>query len=1196
MKILRLKAKNINSLKGDTQIDFVKFLNGNSLFTITGETGSGKTTILDIITCALYGRTARLSRGSEIVELMSHGTTEALCSVEFEVNGDIYRSSWMIRRARNSLTGKVQPVQMELVSLKDDHILESKASRVPKKIAQITGLDFERFSKSMMLAQGGFDAFLKAEEKERSKLLEKMTGTQIYSEISKITYEHTKEGRDKIELLKHSIESIGCLTNEEREQLQKEYQLKKDELQNCKINMKKAQNDYELKKDYILLIKELENNTKKEKEAQTNIEDNKEMFTKLTLGENALSISTIYTQKKEIEKQFIETQRDISKLTQNISKLQQELQQLSTQKTKLQKRYIKEEDIFKTENEKIKKALILQNKLEDISQSIKAKTTLISSKKSQLIKIQEELTKIQKLQTKLESIKKQHQEYQTTHKEDINLISDIKSINSLIKDYNNTLEDIKKTKQLYNNTTSKQISTKTLIDDAIKLSNNLKEKLDSTTKLYENKNQELKELESKEIELKTRQKLYEELDKKLKEFYETTNLLKDEKTSYQTYINSLESLNKSKVEQQEKITLLKEYIQTLQETKEKELLIQKYEEDRKKLKDNEPCFLCGSTTHPYITQRYKPSQDINQKISTQTAKLNETQKLLTKIEKDISSYETKKHHSQLESKKLEESLQTITKLFDKHNISLDIESEANIKETLADITSKLDALKDLRKQKDTLLNQKDKEHQEYIQASKSLEQYKNRLSTLQSELKHLQDTLDKCNITLKNDEDKLKAYLKTYNIEFIPSELTQSYQVLKQRDEKFQQSQKELKETNEQLSQLDIQKSKLSTQLDSEQKYLQELEQDINGLQATYQQITKEKKQLLDVENLVEYQKMITSKWQQIQQEFNDITKQYDITSTTLTTKTKSLEDLTTNHQQKELKKANLTKEFETALKAKGFETQKAFEDSILTDKQLTQLRTLSKKLTTALETIQALKKNNEAKLNSLKLKNIPTQDIELLEQMKNEQEKKFGLINQEVGELDSKLQIDRQNQNKIQEKQKELEIYAKRQNVLEKLNELIGSSDGTKFARFAQGITLEYLVYLANQHLSLLSKRYKIVRLQKEDPLELAIIDKYQADTVRPSQTLSGGESFLVSLSLALGLSELASQKISIDSLFLDEGFGTLDSDTLDIALDALSMLESRGKMIGIISHIEMLKERIPLQIAIHKKGGGESTIELIG
>ncbi|EFU69386.1 nuclease sbcCD [Aliarcobacter butzleri JV22] len=157
----------------------------------------------------------------------------------------------------------------------------------------------------------------------------------------------------------------------------------------------------------------------------------------------------------------------------------------------------------------------------------------------------------------------------------------------------------------------------------------------------------------------------------------------------------------------------------------------------------------------------------------------------------------------------------------------------------------------------------------------------------------------------------------------------------------------------------------------------------------------------------------------------------------------------------------------------------------------------------------------------------------------------------------------------------------------------MIGSASGDKFAKFAQGITLDQLIYLANKHLQILSPRYELQRSNDSSKLlEIEIIDGFQCDVVRPVSTLSGGESFIVSLSLALGLSALASQKISIDSLFLDEGFGTLDSDSLELALNALNQLQSSGKMVGVISHVEALKERIPLQIRVMPKGDGTSLL----
>jgi exonuclease SbcC len=157
---------------------------------------------------------------------------------------------------------------------------------------------------------------------------------------------------------------------------------------------------------------------------------------------------------------------------------------------------------------------------------------------------------------------------------------------------------------------------------------------------------------------------------------------------------------------------------------------------------------------------------------------------------------------------------------------------------------------------------------------------------------------------------------------------------------------------------------------------------------------------------------------------------------------------------------------------------------------------------------------------------------------------------------------------------------------IWQRLDSLIGSAKGDKFRKFAQGLTLDHLLHLANRHLARLHGRY-LLRRKITGELELDIVDSWQGDAARDTRTLSGGESFLVSLALALALSDLVSHKTSIDSLFLDEGFGTLDSDTLEIALNALDTLKATGKMIGVISHVEGMKERIAAQIRVDKGGG---------
>jgi exonuclease SbcC len=159
------------------------------------------------------------------------------------------------------------------------------------------------------------------------------------------------------------------------------------------------------------------------------------------------------------------------------------------------------------------------------------------------------------------------------------------------------------------------------------------------------------------------------------------------------------------------------------------------------------------------------------------------------------------------------------------------------------------------------------------------------------------------------------------------------------------------------------------------------------------------------------------------------------------------------------------------------------------------------------------------------------------------------------------------------------------------RLHELIGSADGTKFRNFAQGLTFEMMIGHANRQLRKMSDRYLLV-LDETEPLELDVVDNYQAGATRSTKNLSGGESFIVSLALALGLSHMSSRNVRVDSLFLDEGFGTLDDEALDMALETLAGLRQDGKLIGVISHVLALKERIATQIQVTPVSGGRSRI----
>lgn len=208
-------------------------------------------------------------------------------------------------------------------------------------------------------------------------------------------------------------------------------------------------------------------------------------------------------------------------------------------------------------------------------------------------------------------------------------------------------------------------------------------------------------------------------------------------------------------------------------------------------------------------------------------------------------------------------------------------------------------------------------------------------------------------------------------------------------------------------------------------------------------------------------------------------------------------------------------------------------------------------------------------------------------DQIRKEKENRVNTL----GELKVKIRDNTINKEKAANKLAELNRQTSIVEKWEKLNSLIGEKTGNKFASFVQGITFTKVVDLANEQLGIMTDRYRL-QTDPEDPLGLKIVDYYQAENIRPTTNLSGGEKFLVSLALALGLSNLSSRKTNVDSLFLDEGFGALDDDKLDTALNALDKIQQGGKLIGVISHVKALQERIGTQIQVTTKSGGRSKL----
>ena len=391
-----------------------------------------------------------------------------------------------------------------------------------------------------------------------------------------------------------------------------------------------------------------------------------------------------------------------------------------------------------------------------------------------------------------------------------------------------------------------------------------------------------------------------------------------------------------------------------------------------------------------------------------------------------------------------------------------------------------------------------------------------------------------------------------------------------------------------------------------DQNAVEKAQTQLQALQKTEQQKQSERQQLFGAQSVATARETAEQEKLTCKTRAGQIQTQYQAQADQVKAEQARIQTLNSQIQTLQTQYSSLDETWQEQLAASDFATEAVFLAALLDQDELAQLQTQVKAIETELERQQALLSQAESLWQKLKAEGEQqayiTDEIDnsaLLERVESTRQKleqcreEVEQIAHQSGEINALLRDDaqrREAQNKLL-----VQIATQQQSYddLAYLNSLIGSQKGDKFRRFAQGLTLDHLVYLANKQLQRLHSRYQLQRKQSE-VLELQVADTWQGDSLRDTKTLSGGESFLVSLALALALSDLASQKTRIESLFLDEGFGTLDQETLDIALDALDNLNAAGKMIGVISHIETMKERIPVQIRVQKMNGlGKSRLE---
>lgn len=1214
MKITGIRFLNLNSLKGHHEIRFDQPpFTESGIFAITGPTGAGKTTLLDAITAALYGRVHRHSR--DVFEIMTRHTAESYAEVEFEVGEKSYRAKWSIRRARGRADGQLQSQKMELAdALTGKIIIEHPLNDVREEIVRICGLDYHQFLRSVILSQGDFTRFLKADENERSELLEKITDTGIYSEISVAAYDKAREERIKLEQLRLRLENVVLLTTEERAAYSTEF----EEISVQEKLAKQHESALRAQLDWLLQLEKL---TVRKQELLKSLSDAElqhaayearfvrlENHLRAVVHRPALAeLNTIGIQRQQIETDLKSAELQHPEVLTEEKVTRQELIAAQQQAELKEKTLNEMGPVFDAVS---KKDVLIEHAANQLG-------TTVAAFESAWLNLRQTEASQGSIVVLLKTIRDRISELSDWLREnnvDATLDKQVFVVQQLllqlaalkVKSGVITEEQLGYAKRQHQGQavlleTSQHL--KLAEQNLLEAQQGSRQQQDLLTTLLAGRNTEQLEQELSEFPV-----LIHTTEQQFKLAGTYAELLQEQITQKDSLANlhneekDAQALSEHlRLENEKQAELLRHF----QQIYELEVKVQKYDTDRLQLQEEQPCPLCGAIHHPFVEGKYvSRMSEAEDRRNQQQVKL---QLLKTQLDAQLIILNTLSHQLETGNKNLLRASAALGQAFIAFELNnallpkpLDITKPGIIAAVIdrkkiqqAALKAQSDHVKLQQKQIAGFEIQIVQHKETLAQLISKAEQAGLEVTFAEQQLKVTVQQLQAISEEIEILENQAVVLLQPLGILFDASLADQALHAMDARYQAYQKFDRELKHLELDLRQQETEQKNLEKLITEKKAGVELLDVQLKENKLKLQQLQEDRQQLFgtkdplkersDLGNEVKNYRMHAEKLQQDLQQKQERLKIIEDRLLHLNTSFLTTKNLF--HEQLEKLTVKLATEGTSSVE----ELKKLF----MPDEEASIAAALQHESVQRIASGKSLLAATETELGTELQKSLTDEPNDILAARLEEQGQALSLLQQQKGTLKKVISDDDQLKSKHIEVARQIENQRQESDRFQKLSALIGSADGKKFSRFAQGLTLARLTELANRHLLRLSDRYSILKSPEKD-LDLQIIDAYQADVVRPMSTLSGGESFLVSLALALGLSDLASRKVQINSLFIDEGFGTLDAETLDVAITALENLQASGKNIGIISHVEALKERIGTQIQLTREPGGTSRISL--